>query len=451
MKKFELSDLAPDKFGSVNKDTQILSPDYVLSTFNHVISSVYDIGSGLSINTDNDKQTISVAICPSSDNIISIDTTGLYAVANIENKADKSLVATTTIPIEGISVINIDEGTAYGRSIATYINDDNIATVVLSYTNGSIYVSKDNGQSFLSSAQIATYARDITYSNGYFYIVNKSYLYKASINDLTTWTQLPAIPTGDGRYLYNTTNNTLYVCGDSSIYYLSNDTLIELSSLTTDAHWNNYKATAITEIDNILYAYSVYNSKATGAYVYRSTDNGQTWTFTLLDESLSNGLAGIVKFKNQIIAIVSEYSDKAVNDFISIDNGITWKTASYIRTKSGYSSCVLVSPDKQSLIVAVNNGSDNDYSYYTQDLINWNYLLVNDQPIKSWKIVPINDNGIIACAGITGYQYISVFNKMFKKAKLEDLNYITKDSTPEDLIDNVNYILAILKDMNIKK
>ena len=276
-------------------------------------------------------------ISEEKDNVLTTKSKKLYV--STLNRADR--VADVMLPVTGINatMTGIASETGYGRAIAIGAMADGSRKVVVIYTSGNVYVSEDDGVTFTYTASIGDYARDLTFCSGYFYAVKKAKLWKASINDLATWTRLADVPSGDGRRLTTTSGNVIYVGCDSKIYTLKNDVLTEVTALTNLATYAEYPAGIVQEENGLLFAYATYAQDTTkGLVIYESSDNGSTWTNVLLDTNNINGFAGIAYFKGQYVAINSEITTQTgyYNDYVSQD-GITWKLADWKRSTCGYS------------------------------------------------------------------------------------------------------------------
>lgn len=390
--------------------------------------------------------------------------TALDTIQNDINSKAKKITKTSYKPVAGTSITPIEANPdKYGRAIALGKDSNDNEVIVVVYTDGWTFTSKDGGKSFIKRAELGDYARDLVFKNGYFYAVKKENFYKISITDLlngtsdnlATWTKLDDIPSKDGRRMFITSDGTFYIFGDSKIYTVSdNDKLTEYTALTENSDWQKTKTGMMAEIsDGTLFSYSVYNQEnITSTAIFKLVDeeNG-TWERIYNNENLKNALAGIVEFKGKIIGIISE------NQFRNPDlvyNPETGKfeniDAEFSRSVYGYAQQVIVSRDKDVLMISVNNPIESSI-IVTKDLKDWHYLTIeNDQYVRSWYIVQTQNNGLIGC-GSDNSTFLKLFNQTYEiksVTDLEDIDPSVEGTTILTIVDKLNLVMNFIKDMN---
>lgn len=253
-------------------------------------------------------------------------------------------------------------------------------------------------------------------------------------------------------------------------------TLTELSDLTTLPEYTEHPANIIKQVGEKLFAYS-----ESEPVIYEYSYDTSAWSNVLKvdseDATSLYGFAGITDLSGTYVAINSvddvtkakdyilsvyqeeqevteEYVDEETQETKTRTNTITvdissWEVAPWTRTTVGYSSKVLNA--NGTLVVAAHDADDKTESldtctiYFTKDLETWDYLgFVNGKRFEA--VDAINDGDIIIAIGNTG---IVKFDKVYNEPTIvKDMTYANITYDKDSIIDKLNQIIEIVKQMN---
>jgi photosystem II stability/assembly factor-like uncharacterized protein len=217
--------------------------------------------------------------------------------------------------LPGLAYISPDNGASWNHlttfdSVGQVITMSGKGATLFAGTTAGIYRSLDNGISWSPVQPIIVYKFAFSTLNNKIFAASDSGFYVSSDNG-NTWTVFTPNPPDNsfphngfcyGGYLYTTTDTGLY---------RTPETATSWQRIAQDLYFG------YSNVVNVLTGYGTAVFAATAYGVFRSVDNGASWSST----SLSGRIYNLAVFGNTIFALAGSPISEVL---YSKDNGSTW-------------------------------------------------------------------------------------------------------------------------------